>query len=72
MTQKGRKEIEIEEEIKVIRTTCDDCGSRDDYSISQAVFKIIKNLKDSERGYGVEDAVVSFWNDCCPHINEED
>lgn len=51
---------------------CDNCGSRDDCIISQAVFKINKNLKDTERGYGVEEAVVSFWTDCCPRINMED
>ena len=70
MTQKSRKEMEIDEYIKAIRTTCDDCGSRDDCIISQAVFKIIKNLKQSEKGYGVEEAVTLFWEDCCP-INAE-
>lgn len=67
MTQKS--EIEIEEEIGMIRATCDDCLLHEDCRISHTVEKI---LGYPETGYGVEEAVISFWNDCCPYINGED
>jgi len=67
-----RKEMEIDNDIKVIDNMCDDCGLRNDCNISQAVFKILKNLKGSEKYYGVKEAVVSFWIDCCPQTNSED
>jgi len=68
----NRKEMEIDNEIKVIDNMCDDCGSRNDCAISQAVFKILKSLKGSEKYNGVKEAVVSFWVDCCPQTNSED
>lgn len=68
MAPKSRNEIGIVNDIKVINMICDDCGSRDNCIVSQAVEK---NLKHPEKGYGVLEAIISFWIDCCPYINAE-
>ena len=59
MTQKSRKEIEIEEEIKVMRATCDICPLRVNCRISFTIDKILEQ-------------VITFGNDCCPLTNAED
>ena len=56
MTQKS--EIGIEEKIKIIRTTCDNCSLRENCRILFTVNKILEQ-------------VITFWNDCCPQINAE-